>query len=44
VFKFSVHTGEFEYEFIGETEAKQRFGRKSQDRIRELNMSRGYQR
>jgi hypothetical protein len=36
--------GDFDYEFIGETEAKQRFGRKSQDRIQELNMSRGYQR
>lgn len=36
--------GECEYEFIGQTEAKQRFGRKAQDRIKELNISRGYQR
>ena len=36
--------GEFEYEFIGVTEAKQRFGRNWQNRIQELNMSRGYQR
>jgi hypothetical protein len=36
--------GEFEYEFIGVTDAKQRFGRNWQNRIQELNMSRGYQR
>lgn len=36
--------GRFDYEFIGETEAKKRFGRNWQIRIQELNMSRGYQR
>ena len=36
--------GRFDYEFIGETEAKKRFGRNCQIRIQELNMSRGYQR
>jgi len=36
--------GEREYEFIGVTEAKQRFGRNCQNKIQELNMSRGYQR
>src|ERR1700730_12817316 len=34
--------GEFEYEFIGVTEAKKRFGRNAQKKIQELNMSRGY--
>ena len=36
--------GRFDYELIGETEAKKRFGRNWQIRIQELNMSRGYQR